>query len=140
VKLLVADASFCGAWVLQDEHSEAAEGTLRSLLGGKAGLAVPCLWHFEMLNLLRSAVRRKRLPQDAAQGALALLDQIPIARVDMPGIAVRARILELSISHQLSAYDAAYLELADRLHAPLLTGDRALAQVAVALGVTVPGE
>ena len=43
--------------------------------------------------------------------------------------------LDIARSHQLSVYDATYLELAMRLRMPLATLDRALRNAAVAAGV-----
>ena len=43
-------------------------------------------------------------------------------------------VLTLARKHRITAYDAAYLELALRLDAPLATLDRALASAAAAEG------
>jgi predicted nucleic acid-binding protein len=45
------------------------------------------------------------------------------------------RTLELARVHRLSAYDATYLELAERLGLPLATLDGSLARAARAVGV-----
>ena len=46
-------------------------------------------------------------------------------------------VMRLARAHQLSAYDALYLELALRHHADLATLDRALRLAAIAEGVDV---
>jgi predicted nucleic acid-binding protein len=48
-------------------------------------------------------------------------------------------VARLAIKHALSAYDAAYLHLALREHAPLATLDKKLAAAAEAEGVIVLG-
>jgi predicted nucleic acid-binding protein len=48
-------------------------------------------------------------------------------------------VLDLARGQRLSAYDAAYLELAMRLGIPLATKDRALSDAATRLGVAVLG-
>ena len=50
---------------------------------------------------------------------------------------LRSEILSLSLRFGLSAYDAAYLELALRLQCPVATLDQALREAALAAGVGV---
>jgi len=128
VRRAVADASFCGAWILPDEASPAAEALLRDLQERAVELVVPSLWIFEMGNLLRSSIRRGRLSETLAIEAFALLRSTPVTYSEAgPGSDAEA-MLRLALRHDLSFYDAAYLELALRLNAPLLTADRKLKQ------------
>jgi predicted nucleic acid-binding protein len=130
VKQIVADASFCGAWVLADESSGAAERLLTRIISGSVQLVVPALWHYEMLNLLRSAVRRKRLAKEDLDLTVEALERVPMTLEDLPGAPARRRILHLAMQFDLSSYDAAYLELADRFKIALQTNDAKLAAAA----------
>ena len=130
MKQIVADASFCGAWVLTDESSGAAESLLARIISGSVQLVVPALWHYEMLNLLRSAVRRKRLAAEDLDLAAETLERVPMTLEDLPGAPARRRILHLAMQFDLSSYDAAYLELADRFKISLQTNDAKLAAAA----------
>jgi predicted nucleic acid-binding protein len=130
VKQIVADASFCGAWVLTDESSGAAESLLARIISGSVQLVVPALWHYEMLNLLRSAVRRKRLATKDLDLTVESLERVPMTLEDLPGAPARRRILHLAMQFDLSSYDAAYLELADRFKISLQTNDAKLAAAA----------
>jgi predicted nucleic acid-binding protein len=130
VKQIVADASFCGAWVLTDESSGAAESLLARIISGSVQLVVPALWHYEMLNLLRSAVRRKRLAKEDLDLTVEALERVPMTLEDLPGAPARRRILHLAMQFDLSSYDAAYLELADRFKISLQTNDAKLAAAA----------
>jgi len=130
VKQIVADASFCGAWVLADESSGAAESLLARIISGSVQLVVPALWHYEMLNLLRSAVRRKRLAKEDLDPTVEALERVPMTLEDLPGAPARRRILHLAMQFDLSSYDAAYLELADRFKIALQTNDAKLAAAA----------
>jgi len=130
VKQIVADASFCGAWVLADESSGAAESLLARIISGSVQLVVPALWHYEMLNLLRSAVRRKRLATEDLDLTVESLERVPMTLEDLPGAPARRRILHLAMQFDLSSYDAAYLELADRFKIALQTNDAKLAAAA----------
>ena len=134
----VADASFCGAWILQDETSERAEGLLLEVETGGVELVVPALWHYEMQNLLKMAHRRDRWDRIAVDAARAALANIPFKEVDVPDVEARAKLLEIAFEYDLTAYDAAYLELAKRLSAPLYSNDRALIRAAELLGVELP--
>jgi predicted nucleic acid-binding protein len=130
VKQIVADASFCGAWVLTDESSGAAESLLARIISGSVQLVVPALWHYEMLNLLRSAVSRKRLATEDLDLTVESLERVPMTLEDLPGAPARRRILHLAMQFDLSSYDAAYLELADRFKIALQTNDAKLAAAA----------
>ena len=135
MKQIVADASFCGAWVLTDESSGAAESLLARIISGSVQLVVPALWHYEMLNLLRSAVRRKRLATEDLDLTVESLERVPMTLEDLPGAPARRRILHLAMQFELSAYDAAYLELADRFKIALQTNDAKLNAAAKQLGL-----
>ena len=130
MKQIVADASFCGAWVLADESSGAAESLLARIISGSVQLVVPALWHYEMLNLLRSAVRRKRLAKEDLDLTVEALERVPMTLEDLPGAPARRRILHLAMQFDLSSYDAAYLELADRFKIALQTNDAKLVAAA----------
>ena len=130
MKQIVADASFCGAWVLTDKSSGAAESLLGRIISGSVQLVVPALWHYEMLNLLRSAVRRKRLATEDLDLTVESLERVPMTLEDLPGAPARRRILHLAMQFDLSSYDAAYLELADRFKISLQTNDAKLAAAA----------
>jgi len=136
MKQVVADASFCGAWILADEFSEEADRLLSQLIKGTVQLSVPALWHYEMMNLLRSALRRKRLAPDDVSEAINALEQVPITLEDLPGGPARRRMFHLAVQFDLSAYDAAYLELADRLKIRLVTCDAKLNAAAKQLGLS----
>ncbi len=137
MKQVVADASFCGAWILTDESSGEAERLLGRIISGSVQLVVPALWHYEMLNLLRSAVRRRRLAPGDLELAAETLERVPMTLEDLPGAPARRRILHLAAQFDLSAYDAAYLELADRFKVGLQTNDAKLKIAVKQLGLRV---
>jgi predicted nucleic acid-binding protein len=100
-------------------------------------MAVPGLWVLEVTNALAVGERRGRLSAGEAAGALRLLARMPIQIDDRAGLPLAADLLALARSHGLSAYDAAYLELALRLSCPLATLDRQLQAAAAAAGVAL---
>lgn len=134
---VVADASYCGAWILEDESSAEAEALLERVETGEVGLLVPSLWKYEMLNLVRSACRRGRLDELGASAAQRALSQVPLEKVDVPDATAESEIHRLAQVHNLSAYDASHLELAIRFKVPLYTADKALKKSAQDCGVAV---
>jgi predicted nucleic acid-binding protein len=128
---IVVDASVTMAWCFEDEATAATDAVLDQLRVDEA--AVPALWQLEVINVVLGAQRRGRLTE--AQGArfLSLLGQLPI-RVDTLPVDVQA-VHAAAARHGLTAYDAAYLVLAERLSAPLATLDEHLAAAARTAGV-----
>ncbi len=135
----VVDASYAGAWVLPDEISGEAETILKQAIDGKIALAAPDLWHYEMCNLLVMACRRGRIREDQIQEGTSLLAALPLEFYDHHEALSRRRIVIFATRYGLSAYDAAYLELADRLQCPLLTADGKLRAAAVQSGLQAAG-
>lgn len=132
---LVIDCSVTMAWYFKDEATPYTNAVRAALATERA--AVPALWPLEVANVLLMGERRKRSTQAKATKWLRFLSALPIA-VDTrtPALAFDP-ILNLARSHKLTAYDAAYLELAMRLGVPLAARDDALEKAAAAVGVTL---
>ena len=126
----VPDASFVAGWLLPDEATPAKARLLAAHEAGRVELHVPHLWVYELGNLLLMAHRRHRLTTEQLAEAEAIYAAVRCVFHDQTDVVCRHRILRLAQAHQLTAYDAAYLELADRLRAPLLTGDGVLLKAA----------
>lgn len=129
----VIDASVVGAWILPDEDSVAAERHLRVAPG--QSLVAPFHFPAEMANVILVATRRGRISEPQADRFREQVAGLPL-EIDQAGPAsLQAQTPGLARSHQLTIYDALYLELALRLGCPLATFDRALARAAEAEGV-----
>ena len=132
---VVLDASVALAWAFPDEGSDYADAVLVGL--ESETILVPSLWAIEVTNGLAVGERRKRLREAEIGRFLALLEGLPILHDDQsPGEAVKG-ILPLAREYGLSAYDAAYLELAVRRGAPVATLDLDLRKAAREAGVPV---
>jgi predicted nucleic acid-binding protein len=127
----VLDCSVTMAWCFEDEADRYSEAALAALAGSAA--VVPGLWPLEVANVLLVAERRGRLTPEDGRQFLVLLAGLPIT-VDV-AIPDPREILTLARVHRLSAYDAAYLELAVRDRLPLATRDRTLRAAARAARV-----
>jgi predicted nucleic acid-binding protein len=128
---LVADASVSAAWFLPDEATPYTEAALQATVDRE--VCVPALWLLEVGNLLLSAQRRRRI-SDAKRRELVAHAQALRLSVDREPVAMTA-LDDLAARHGLSAYDAAYLELALRRRLPLATTDQALLEAMAAAGV-----
>lgn len=97
---------------------------------------VPALWQLEMVNGLVVATRRKDLSAEDADEGLGLIEQLLASSIepDVDAVSVR-RLFHTARAHQLSAYDAVYLELARREGLPLATLDERLRAAAKKAGV-----
>ena len=99
------------------------------------GADVPPLFLIEVANVLLMSARRRRIPDSAVAAGLADLRRMDL-RLDLGSAGeTLAETVALADAHQLTAYDAAYLELARRLNAPLATLDQPLANAARAVGI-----
>jgi len=130
----VIDACAAAALVLPDEESELVEEVLANLSEDDL-ILVPLLWYYEMANILTGALRRSRLREADAVAAWNLAAALGPVVDAKYGSLFGVDIMDTAISHDVSAYDAAYLELAMRESAVLLTSDRALARAAEKAGV-----
>ena len=127
---LVVDASVVIAWLFDDEKEPRADKVLENLK--EDGALVPHLWHLETRNTLLVAERRRRLSARAVNERLDALKGLPVRTDEGPDL---ESAFDLARTHNLSIYDALYLELAKREMAELATLDAALGQAAVAEGV-----
>jgi predicted nucleic acid-binding protein len=124
-KRLVIDASVALKWRLRDEEATSqADALLDDFLAGKLELLTPTLFDYEIANALRVAVTRQRLSEADAVAALTDFAQYTIVRYDFTGIA--SLTFHLSGQHQRSAYDSAYLALAQAQGMWFFTGDKRL--------------
>jgi predicted nucleic acid-binding protein len=129
----VLDASLALAWYFEDEVSEYADLVLERLREDSA--LVPSLWPLEIANGLISAERRGRLSPAGVMRTAELVQELPISVQEVPpGLALGA-VIDVARSQVLSAYDAAYLELAMREGVPLATRDDNLRAAAGRVGV-----
>ena len=106
-------------------------------LSARSVLWVPALWWYELANALTMAQRQRRLAAAEAIRALELYRTLPIETDGHLDADAAGRWLTLAREGGLSAYDAAYLDLAQRRGLRLATLDRKLARAARQMGVGI---
>ena len=125
---LVLDCSITLAWVYGDETTDPVRRVFDVLRQG--GAWVPGLWRLEVANILEMGVRRRRHNADFRDATLADLAHLPIQVDGETDQQAWGATLRLAERHQLTLYDAAYLELALRRNLPLATLDEDLRRAA----------
>ena len=129
----VLDNSVVCGWLLDSQACGYADAVAERLKVERA--IAPPLLHLEYTNVLRTSCKRGRLIAQHAQEAIRQLQELPIdTDRDNPDPAL---LLSLALRHDLSVYDAVYLELALRRQLPIATLDAALADAARVAGVGV---
>jgi predicted nucleic acid-binding protein len=129
----VLDCSVALSWFFADELSAYADAVLLRL--PSAAAVVPTLWHLEIANgMIQGEKRRRSTPAQAARFA-EFLSPLPIAVDGDTAARAWSDILHVARTFALSAYDAAYLELALRRGLPLAAGDGRLKDAAASAGV-----
>lgn len=131
--IFVADCSVGVAWLFDEQADDYTEAALEALTRSFA--VVPRWWAVEVLNVLLALERRDRLLPGKAVEALRHLQHLPLQVRDS-----QASVFELHAlarRHQLTSYDALYLEAALATGLPIATRDKALSRAAVDSGVGV---
>ena len=132
---VVVDCSIWMKWLFEDEATPATAKLLESLRDDS--LVVPGLWLHEVASVLLVAERRGRISANDADEFVRMLRTLSL-EIDYAGFDRAIRVSsQLARDHALTAYDATYLELADRMQLPLATLDVALAKAGKALGLVV---
>jgi predicted nucleic acid-binding protein len=131
----VVDSSIALTWCFEDEASPETDRLFERVRDD--GAVVPGLWHLEVANVLLRAEQRGRISRADVARRLMLISDLPIATDQETTPRAWRETLSLARAENLTAYDAAYLELAERRGLPLMTRDNELGAAAKRLGVTV---
>jgi predicted nucleic acid-binding protein len=133
--LIVLDASLISAWLL-GEPSVAADTALDTYLQD-IPIAVPSHWPVEVSNVLRTHLQAGRLSIVDFHGIIDRLDLLTVRiqpAIDLDEIGPLA---QFATAHELTAYDASYVQLALQNGAPLATLDRAMRAAATRLNIVL---
>lgn len=126
----VLDASTTLSWAFDDEDDVGMQA-LDALDVGAA--FVPALWPFEVANGLAVGLRRGRI---SASEVSTFLDELSLLDIRIDGVTPStADLVDGTIDHEVTTYDASYLLLAERSGLPLATCDRRMQEAARRCGV-----
>ena len=117
--MIVADSNLIASCVLKSEATTAA----LALLERDPDWRVPRLWRYEMLNILATMIKAKRLSRSDAETTFRqLLDTLRTNERDPDS----SFVLSLVEQYGISGYDAHFVALARDLGVKLYTQDREL--------------
>jgi predicted nucleic acid-binding protein len=128
----VLDASVAGCWFFDDETDIRATTAWNRLEQDRA--IVPLQWWFEVRNICLLGERRGRVTEAQTEEFVRELSRFAI---DFDSLPDQGAVMAVARRHQLTVYDAAYLELAQRGGIALATLDRKLAIAARAEDVAL---
>jgi predicted nucleic acid-binding protein len=127
----VVDATVTLAWVFD----EGGRGTALDRQIGELDLVAPWLWRLEVVNAVLVRERRREMSEAQGSRLLAALESLEIEIVGEPVPRTLVSLAHTARPHQLTAYNAVYLDLAVSLGLPLLCDDGNLRSAAERVGV-----
>lgn len=116
---MIVDASVVLRAFFPDEQQARAQALIRDHVSGRVQLAAPTLLLYEITNAVLQGIRRGRITDDEGE---AILNTFEGLDVELQPVAWQ-QMLSLARRFDRSAYDAAYLALAEARQEPLTTGD-----------------
>jgi predicted nucleic acid-binding protein len=132
--MFVVDASIALSWCFDDESTPTTDEVLHRLLL-EGGIA-PAHWPLEIANALRYAASSGRVDDAAMTRAESIVRDLPIDVLPVE-TSTALGLIEPARRHDLSVYDAAYLELADLRGLGLATLDTRLVVACRKAGVSI---
>lgn len=127
----VVDASVALSWLIDADRTPTTDRLLDR--AAQEGIVAPSILGYEIANRLGRAVRTGELSRDQVRELLRAFGALDLDTV-RPDVIV---LTETSADTGLTAYEAAYLEVAKARGIPLATLDVRLRDAALATGVTV---
>ena len=134
--IYVFDVSFVAALIIPDEKNQRVDDAYANIENEEERCG-PFLFWYEITNLFKSLILRKRFTVDEVMYFYPRLVAINLSIDNEEGISYSKKLLRLCNAYNLSSYDAAYLELAERKNATLCTMDESLRLAAKKYGVAV---
>jgi predicted nucleic acid-binding protein len=135
MKRLVLDGSATLGLLMPDERGSEKLRKVRAALEAGTPTHVPAHWWVELTNGVLMAERRGRITQAVATEILGLIAALDVLMDDETELRVTSDVAALARQQKLTAYDAAYLELAIRLGGALASQDKELLEAAIRCGV-----
>ncbi|MEX1993636.1 MAG: type II toxin-antitoxin system VapC family toxin [Steroidobacteraceae bacterium] len=128
---LIVDASVAVAWFVRNQATGYTDRVRRQARGER--LHVPAVWPLEFANALWQLQRRKLLADRQVDTIIDLAEPLEIVvHKDTPA---PRRLVAVARDHDLSAYDASYLDLALTLRYPVACRDGALKRALRTVGL-----
>ena len=134
--IYVLDSSFVAAQIIPDEFDLQVK-KMYSKINNDDEKCTPQLFWYEMTNLFKNLLRRKRYSIEEVMEFHRPLAAIRLVSESGSGVEYSQKLLRLCNEYDISSYDASYLELAKRKNAVLCTLDTNLIAAAKKHGTAV---
>ncbi len=119
---MIVDANVVLRAFFPDEAQASAQALVRDHVAGRVALKAPDLLPYELANAVWQAQRRGRISDTQAEAIVQAMQGLRIEILPLEW----GEMLPLARRFDRSAYDAAYLVMAQKLGEPLITGDERL--------------
>ncbi len=119
---MIVDANVILRAFFPDEAQASAQALVRDHVAGRVALKAPDLLPYELANAVWQAQRLGRINDAQAQAIIEAMEGLRIKIIPLGW----GEMLPLARRFNRSAYDAAYLVLAQKLGEQLITGDKRL--------------
>lgn len=135
MKDLVIDNSVFMSWAFTDEKNKKSRDLLKRV--EKITVYVPSLWVYELTNVLFVAEKKGRIKKVDTISFLNFIKFLPINIENSSYDIVTKDALAISREHNITIYDASYIELAIRKNLPIASFDKELVNISKKIGIIV---
>ena len=131
--MIVLDASLVIAWLVTEQLPAGDTDVYNDLPDNV--LVVPGHWPLEISNALRSRIKSKRLSIANFHDIMERLDLLNVEVQSPLELDEIGPLAQFAVTHELTTYDAVYVQLALQRRIPLATLDRAMRTAAAKLNI-----
>jgi predicted nucleic acid-binding protein len=124
VTIVIDSGVLLKAYFPDEEGHTEAQNLISDYARGKITFQAPNLITYEIINACLVASRMARFPKNKAKELMEEMLGIEITKEDVD--LLKGRIFDISLKYNRSAYDGAYIAIAESRNLPFLTGDKKL--------------
>ncbi len=122
--VVIDSGALLKAYFADEEGHREAQTLIKDYAIGNVIFHAPALITYEMINACIVATRMTRFPKEKAKELMAEMLDIEIVKEDIEPL--KDRIFDISVKYKRSAYDGAYVAIAEQKGIPFLTADKKL--------------
>jgi len=132
----IFDSNLAIYTIVITEHTSQAFGLVEQLKKRKVSLYAPRLWIYEVISGINKYRHVQQISSKEAEKAVETAYRLGVNLIDETPDLCRAALYWAGQLGQMAAYDGFYLASAEKLDAPLWTGDQRLANAAHQAGIS----